>query len=366
MNLTITSPITLLLTDSLIIRIFANRVGSGSAITVRTFFEGNYYSFTQSTLNAGTTLLTSNNNWTGTNNFSIGITCPSIDTTGTLTIGNTTATTTTIGRSLQTTNINGTTTILGVTNINTTGFNNTTIGNDEVVTNIRGFINIGTSGIRPIAIAPNPYSGVVTIGNTEASAINIVGPLNLNVGGNRPINIGTGGYNSTITIGNSASSVNIAGNFAISSQRPTWYITGNGSNGYILPNRIIGATYSTGTGTGLLNILTTYGGATASDYSTTNATFTASVAGTYFFQFNIFNSSTTISGRTIRFTTTSFMGNQYCFFNIASTTTESCGNWTALIYLAVGNSAYFFNESGATLNLYFGGPHSNLTITRLF
>ena len=90
MNLTITNALTLLLTDSLIISIYVNRVGSGDPITVRTYFEGNYYSFTQSTLNAGTTLLSSNNTWTGTNTYSLGITAPSIDNTGNLIVGNTT------------------------------------------------------------------------------------------------------------------------------------------------------------------------------------------------------------------------------------------------------------------------------------
>jgi uncharacterized protein YfkK (UPF0435 family) len=109
MNMTISTAISLVLTDSLIISIYINRTGTGSAIAVRTYFENTYYSFTQSTLNAGTTLLSSNNVWTGTNDFLIGITSQTLDTSGssTLTLGGTNATTTTLGRSTGTTNIQG-------------------------------------------------------------------------------------------------------------------------------------------------------------------------------------------------------------------------------------------------------------------
>jgi hypothetical protein len=71
-KLAITSSQALVLTDRLVIEIWANRVGSGSNITLRTFFQNSYYSFTQTTLNAGTTLLSSNNTWSGTNSFSLG------------------------------------------------------------------------------------------------------------------------------------------------------------------------------------------------------------------------------------------------------------------------------------------------------
>ena len=61
-KLALSSSQSLVLTDRLVIEIWANRTGSGTNITLRTFFQNNYYSFTQTTLNSGTTLLTSNNN----------------------------------------------------------------------------------------------------------------------------------------------------------------------------------------------------------------------------------------------------------------------------------------------------------------
>ena len=65
----------LALTDRLVVKIFILRVSGGGNTTITTNFEGIYYSYVSTSLNAGTTLLSSNNVWTGTNNFqSVGIT----------------------------------------------------------------------------------------------------------------------------------------------------------------------------------------------------------------------------------------------------------------------------------------------------
>jgi hypothetical protein len=117
MNITLATPETITLTTKLVIRIFVQNVGSSSARTITTYFQNNYYSFTQSTLNAGTTLLSSNNTWTGTNNYSLEITAPIItvennlytpflSNRGSLNIGTGSLTTsTTIGRVNASTNI---------------------------------------------------------------------------------------------------------------------------------------------------------------------------------------------------------------------------------------------------------------------
>jgi hypothetical protein len=78
-NATIETPITLVLTDRVVINLYFKKEGNEDATTITTYFENSYYSFVQSTLNAGTTLLSSNNNWTGTNNFDLAITTPSIN-----------------------------------------------------------------------------------------------------------------------------------------------------------------------------------------------------------------------------------------------------------------------------------------------
>ena len=71
----ITAPVTLELTDRVAFVLSVTKTGTNT-ITLQTFFEGSYYSFVQSTLNAGTTLLSSNNTWTGTNNFALNPTTP--------------------------------------------------------------------------------------------------------------------------------------------------------------------------------------------------------------------------------------------------------------------------------------------------
>jgi len=70
MNATISTAVSVLLTDRIIIDIYYNKI-SGGSINLTTYFESSYYSFIQSTLNAGTTLLSSTNNWTGNNTFQI-------------------------------------------------------------------------------------------------------------------------------------------------------------------------------------------------------------------------------------------------------------------------------------------------------
>ena len=69
MNITLATAITCLLTTKLVVRLFVRNVGSTVPLTVSTYFQNMYYSFIQTSLNEGTTLLTSNNNWTGSNTF---------------------------------------------------------------------------------------------------------------------------------------------------------------------------------------------------------------------------------------------------------------------------------------------------------
>jgi len=76
MSLTVPYPVSLNLTDRLFIRVYGQTTHNNTVV-LRSFYEGNYYSFLQTPLNSGTTLLSSNNNWTGTNDFAINPTTPS-------------------------------------------------------------------------------------------------------------------------------------------------------------------------------------------------------------------------------------------------------------------------------------------------
>jgi len=83
--------------------------GTGAVPTyLYTLFGGDYYSNVTSTLNGGTSLLTQNNTWTGVNNFTAGFLTGGVDSAvaGTLDLGTTNSTLTTIGSTTNPTAIN--------------------------------------------------------------------------------------------------------------------------------------------------------------------------------------------------------------------------------------------------------------------
>ena len=66
-NGTLITPATIALTDKIVVKIYLHK--DGTPLLVNTYFQYDYYSFIQTTLNAGTTLLSSDNTFTGTNSF---------------------------------------------------------------------------------------------------------------------------------------------------------------------------------------------------------------------------------------------------------------------------------------------------------
>lgn len=87
-NGTLLSPAPIALTDKVVIKIYLHK--DGTPLLVNTYFQYDYYSFIQSTLNAGTTLLASNNTFTGTNNFTLSPTVPTASYASNLNVANTT------------------------------------------------------------------------------------------------------------------------------------------------------------------------------------------------------------------------------------------------------------------------------------
>ncbi len=67
-------------TDRMLILIYSTGTGMGSGATITTCFEGNYYSFVNTPISSGGNILTQNNNWTGTNNFTTTTTIPTAPT----------------------------------------------------------------------------------------------------------------------------------------------------------------------------------------------------------------------------------------------------------------------------------------------
>ena len=55
--------------NKIVIRLYVQNIGSATPRTVTTYFQSSLYSFTQTTLNAGTTLTSANNNWTNDQTF---------------------------------------------------------------------------------------------------------------------------------------------------------------------------------------------------------------------------------------------------------------------------------------------------------
>jgi len=183
----------LALTDRLVVKIFVLKSAGGSSVTITTNFEGDFYSYVSSSLNAGTTLLTSNNVWSGSNNFeALGIKSTSVDSDTTLSLGTGTATTTTLGRATQTTNINGATTTITSTTINLTG----NVKTANIDTASPGTLNIGNatttdltlgrSGLANARITANnitltgAVSGITTLGTSGVATLNSVASATYN------------------------------------------------------------------------------------------------------------------------------------------------------------------------------------------
>jgi hypothetical protein len=172
-NATLSAAYPLELTDKIVLRIFLNHAGGND---VTTYFQNAYYSFTQSTLNAGTTLLSSNNTWTGTNAFAIGVAAPSLDTSAALSIGTSTATGINVGKADVTTTVAGSLRALAST-INTIQTSAVDSAVELFTTNTTGalnFLTTNTSGVARL-LTGTGRTGTLHIQNagTGANTVNI-------------------------------------------------------------------------------------------------------------------------------------------------------------------------------------------------
>ena len=164
-NGTLTAPYTVLLTDKIVIKIYLHK--DGTPQLVNTYFQNAYYSFVQSTLNAGTTILSSNNTFTGTNKFTLGITAPSLttETAVALDIGTTTATSLNIGRAGINTFVAG--------NFQTGGIDRATAGTFSIGGANATGINLSNKLLSGITRAVNSF--VTLSANTSAPTSTQIG-----------------------------------------------------------------------------------------------------------------------------------------------------------------------------------------------
>jgi hypothetical protein len=97
------------ITDRILINLDISSNGAPINTTIITYFENEYYSYIQTSLNDGTNILSAYNTWTGNNDFSIvGLKTTTIDSNSTaLTIGGTNAGGVSVGRLTQPTNLVG-------------------------------------------------------------------------------------------------------------------------------------------------------------------------------------------------------------------------------------------------------------------
>ena len=164
-NGTLTAPYALALTDKIVIKIYLHK--DGAPLLVNTYFQNAYYSFVQSTLNAGTTLLSSNNTFTGTNKFTLGITAPSLttETAVALNIGTTTATSLNIGRAGINTAVAG--------NFQTGGIDRATAGTFSIGGANATAINLNNRVLSNITRGVNEF--VTLSANTAVPVVSQVG-----------------------------------------------------------------------------------------------------------------------------------------------------------------------------------------------
>jgi len=108
------------LTDRILINLDISSNGAPINTSITTYFENDYYSYVQTSLNDGTNILSSYNTWTGNNDFqAVGLKTVSIDSNATaLTIGGTTSSSLVLGKASNTTNIQGNLQIAGLSGSN--------------------------------------------------------------------------------------------------------------------------------------------------------------------------------------------------------------------------------------------------------
>ena len=157
------------------------------------------------------------------------------------------------------------------------------------------------------------------------------------------------------------------GNINSTSQQQTWYIsTTTSGNSYTPATRVLGS--ANNSASPRFNKVTTYGGATAGDWNTSTAVFTASQAGTYHIQLFLFNNSTSTSGRWLQAAGTCILGGtgtQYITFNQSYLTTDAGASTVSLMYYINANQTFYFYCPFQSPSFYYGDGHTVLQIIKM-
>ena len=155
------------------------------------------------------------------------------------------------------------------------------------------------------------------------------------------------------------------GNINSNAQQQTWFISANNpGNSYTPAGKNLGSSFNSTSAR--LDKVSTYGGAYASNWNTTTATFTASESGTYYFQFCIFNNGTSTSGRWLQAQGTCVLGGyQYLSFNQSYLTSNSGALTLSFMYYMLATQTLFFFCAYDSPLLYYGDGFTTLQIIKM-
>ena len=270
---------------------------------------------------------------------------------------------------------------IGITNQN----KNTAIGSNA----LRG----GNAGVCTAIGANTLYNGTgfynVAIGSDTLNSLStganntMVGTAS-NTSGN-PNNCSTLGYNTScgsytqstaigcnatatasnqIVLGTNTETVVCPNKLNVQGQPFTWYLSGNGGNSYTPAGRNLGSSFNVG---GYYwNSVSTYGGASSSNWDTTNAIFTAPSNGLYCFQLGVFNNGTGTSGRWLQAQGTCVLGGgQYLFFDEAYLTSEGSFTQSLMYYMTTGQT-FYFNCPNQSPQFFYANGHTTLQIIKIY
>lgn len=150
-----------------------------------------------------------------------------------------------------------------------------------------------------------------------------------------------------------------------SPQRQTWFLSANNvGNSYTAANRNIGASYNSGLAK--WDKVTTYGGASASNWYITEGIFTAYESGTYNFQMCFFTTQTTKVGRFLRAKGSCVLGgSQYLSFNQGYL--DNYGSFTiSLMYHMNVDDTFYLECENESPTFYYADGHTTMQIIKMW
>jgi hypothetical protein len=147
-------------------------------------------------------------------------------------------------------------------------------------------------------------------------------------------------------------------------RKQTWFLSSNSvGNSYTPANRNIGSSYNSNSPK--WDNVTTYGGASSSNWYITDGIFTASVSGLYYFQMCFFTTQTTKVGRFLVAKGSCVLGGyQYLSFN--QSYLDNVGSFTvSLMYHMNVDDTFFLECQNESPTFYYANGHTTMQIIKM-